>query len=150
MHPGFERPISNTIRTSRSNPPGPDSNGSFGPISRFKRSVRIFGGRGYCVPTLPYYRVQTDVSGKSTAFFRSLFGSSLRCLFLLGWVVPFGCISPIMVRRADKAKKFKRWQFYRPMQSKECTWKKTLQNVIGKGRVKIRFLEISRHRVELQ
>ena len=53
-----------------------------------------------------------------------------------------------MVCSADKGQKFKRWQFYRPMDSNAPTWKNTLKNVIGKGRVKVRFLEISRHRVE--
>lgn len=55
-----------------------------------------------------------------------------------------------MVCRADKGQKFKRWQFYRPKDSKRRTWKKTLQNVIGKRLVQIRFEEISRHRVTLE
>ena len=55
-----------------------------------------------------------------------------------------------MVRRADKGLKFKRWQFCRPVHSEARSWKKTLQNVIGKGRVEIRFFEISRCRVGME
>ena len=100
-------------------------------------------------PPSALYRVQTDVSGNNTPCFRSFFGSG-TLVVLVRLHQPFGCISTIMVRRADKGQTFTRWQFYRPMGSQARTWKKTLQNVIGKGRVPIRFLEISRHRVELE
>ena len=54
-----------------------------------------------------------------------------------------------MVHRADKGKEFKRWYLYLPMKSQERTWKKTLRHVIEKGRAKIGFVEVSKHRVEL-
>ena len=55
-----------------------------------------------------------------------------------------------MVCRADKSQKFKRWLCYRPMDSRPAAWKNTLKNVVGKGRVNIRFLEMSRRRAQLE
>ena len=87
---------------------------------------------------------------EAASFFSQLVRFKSTLFVPVGLDKPARLYQPHHGSQSGEGSKVQALAVFRPKGAPERTWKKTLQSVIGKGRVDIRFSEISKHRIELK